>query len=175
MDDLYAFRQEVQEMTTADLMLVIEDQKELYSEEEFQILLDELHSRPDNALEIEEAEAERKAEEEERKAAEEERAARALALAKAHQEKLDALKRDGHEGYWEFKVVQVVDEKTGAVDPKLLEDTLNRLGLDGWRLKSAYSNEVGREEFSNGFNGMSTGTNATIDQNILIFERFKKI
>ena len=78
-------------------------------------------------------------------------------------------------GHWEYKVVTLVDEATGILDPAQLESTLNDLGNRGWHLKCAYANEIGRTMQSSGVAGTTTGTNATLDQNILIFERFVKL
>lgn len=61
------FLKEIKAMSASDLQLIIEDQRELYSEEEFQIILDELESRGENAIAIEEAEWDQKMEEEARK------------------------------------------------------------------------------------------------------------
>ena len=92
---------------------------------------------------------------------------------KAEQEKYQArinrLKATGRDGYYEYKVISLVDKK-GAVDTERLMNELNDLGLDGWRLQCAYTNEIGKDALSiAGF-----GINATADQNILIFERFVK-
>lgn len=92
---------------------------------------------------------------------------------KAEQEKYQArinhLKATGRDGYYEYKVISLVDKK-GAVDTERLMAELNDLGLDGWRLQCAYTNEMGKDALSiAGF-----GINATADQNILIFERFVK-
>ena len=78
-------------------------------------------------------------------------------------------------GYWEYKVISLADSDAGAIEPSGLELALNELGRNGWRLKCAYANEVGRNTQSSGAYGISTGTNATIDQNILVFERFVKM
>lgn len=51
-----------------------------------------------------------------------------------------------------------------------MAEQLNKLGREGWHLKCAYTNELGH----NTTPGFSGSTNATIDQNILIFERFIK-
>ncbi len=92
---------------------------------------------------------------------------------KAEQEKYQArinhLKATGRDGYYEYKVISIVDKK-GAVDTEKLMNELNNLGLDGWRLQCAYTNEMGKDALSiAGF-----GINSTADQNILIFERFVK-
>lgn len=78
-------------------------------------------------------------------------------------------------GYWEYKVVSLIDDNGGGISPAELESTMNSLGSYGWHLKVAYANELGRNSSSSGAYGVSSGTNATIDQNILIFERFVKV
>ena len=40
------FKKEAKELSTEDLLLILEDQVDLYSEEELKILRDELASRP---------------------------------------------------------------------------------------------------------------------------------
>lgn len=91
-----------------------------------------------------------------------------------HAASIEKLKRDGAEGYHQYKVISLVDEDGGYIDVKQLTANLNALGIEGWHLVAAYSNEVGRTSSSSGYGGISSGTNATIDQNILIFERFVK-
>ena len=106
-----------------------------------------------------EADAKRLAEEENRQKAEQEK----------YQARINHLKATGRDGYYEYKVISLVDKK-GAVDTERLMAELNDLGLDGWRLQCAYTNEMGKDALSiAGF-----GINATADQNILIFERFVK-
>ena len=89
--------------------------------------------------------------------------------------KIENLSNMGYEGYYEYKVVSLNDDNAGGINSSTVERNLNMLGLDGWRLRCAYTNEVGRNSTSGGLGGFSAGTNSTIDQNILIFERFVKI
>ena len=89
--------------------------------------------------------------------------------------KKEALRRSGYDGYWEYKVLNLPDAKNGSIDRSYLEDCLNAMGLDGWHLKCAFANELGQETTNIGINGMYDGKNTTIDQNILIFERFVKL
>ena len=106
-----------------------------------------------------EADARRLAEEQARQKAEQEK----------YQARINHLKNLGRDGYYEYKVISLVD-KRGAVDTEKLMAQLNDLGLDGWRLQCAYTNEMGKDSLSiAGF-----GINSTADQNILIFERFVK-
>ena len=110
----------------------------------------------------------RQKEEEERKREKEERKRR-------EQEATDNfLKENGHEGYYEYKVLSLRDESSGCIDINSIYTQLNKLGRQGWHLRCAFTNEIGKESSSSGIGGFSTGTNASIDQNILILERFIK-
>ena len=89
------------------------------------------------------------------------------------QENTDAfLKANGHEGFYEYQVLSIGDGTSGSLDISKLADQLNALGRDGWHLKCAYTNELGHNTTPG--NAFAAGTNATMDQHILIFERFIK-
>ena len=186
------FKKEVHSMATSDIMLILEDQLDLYNEEEIQILKSELASRPSNALEMEAKENEQRQEqflqrefqreydEQEQiriKNEEQQRKERE----KQYQTRLSKLKETGSEGYYEYKVISMLDESglfrknSGKVDTIAMTQTLNELGLDGWHLVTAYSNELGKNALSGGAGGAIFGVNSTVDENILIFERFVKI
>ena len=75
------------------------------------------------------------------------------------------------EGYYEYYVMSIVDDD-GRVNVDKLNQRLNRLGKENWRLKCATTNELGKNVSSGGFGGFSRGTNMTINETILIFERF---
>ncbi len=160
------FLKEVQAMSTADIMLILDDQTDLYSDEELAILKTELNSRPENAVELEFEEDERQRIELENKEA-------FLKEEKRKSLKIQKLRENGYDGYWEYKVVSLVDSDSG-VDWLEMQETLNELGMDGWHLISAYCNELGVNSRSVGFGGFTSGTNSTVDQNILIFERFNR-
>ena len=78
--------------------------------------------------------------------------------------RLDNLRRAGAHGYYQYRVIDLMDDSFGGIRQNTLEANLNQMGLDGWQLKCAYTNELGRNE--------NDGVNATVEQNILIFERF---
>ena len=84
---------------------------------------------------------------------------------------MDNLLNMGHDGYYEYKVVSLDDDNAGGIFPSTIENYLNALGLDGWHLRCAYTNELGKKETP----GLFSTINSTMDQNILIFERFVKI
>ena len=75
-------------------------------------------------------------------------------------------------GYWEYKILSLYDNSTGSLEIASLEGTINDLGKEGWHLRCAFTNELGHNSNSGGIMGLSVGTNATIDQNVLVFERF---
>ena len=187
------FKKEAKELSTEDLLLILEDQVDLYSEEELKILRDELASRPENALELEakererkeriEEEAARQAERErERKERIEEEAARQAERERqiqcqkqALENRINSLKSKGYEGYYEYTTLSLVDDDGGGLTTTQVTRLLNDYALDGWRLVSAYANELGHNSTRGGFGGFSTGTNSTVDQHILILERFIRI
>ncbi len=169
------FRKEVKEISTEDLLLIIEDQEDLYSKEEFKILKEELASRPNNAIELEAevAEQQERIRREEALLKEKERIAENKR--KRFEAKINALKDNGYDGYYEYTTISLNDNSDGRLSVDQVTRMLNEYALNGWRLVSAYANEIGRNTSSSGFGGYSSGTNSTIDQNILILERFIKI
>lgn len=76
------------------------------------------------------------------------------------------------EGYYEYDVLSVSDDEYGNLDKVGLKNYLNKMGKQGWRLKAVTSNELGKTARHVGIGGFGGGTNATIEETILIFERF---
>jgi hypothetical protein len=95
--------------------------------------------------------------------------------------RIENLKARNLEGYYEYKVISLLDigglfkSNSGRVDVEAMTQTLNELGIDGWHLATAYSNELGKNALSGGAGGILLGANSTVDENVLIFERFVKI
>ena len=169
------FKKEVKDLLTSDILLILEDQVDLYSEEELKILRDELASRPENALELEQEEDDRRAEIEAEAA---QRAAREQQIQRQKQileNKINSLRSKGYEGYYEYTTLSLIDNDGGELTPYQVTQLLNDYALDGWKLATAYTNELGHNSTSGGFGGISSGTNSTIDQHILILERFVRI
>lgn len=98
-----------------------------------------------------------------------------------HKTKMENLTNMGFDGYYEYKVLSLLDERglfrkdSGKADILTMTKVLNELGLEGWHLVTAYSNELGKNALSGGAGGAMFGVNSTVDENILIFERFVKI
>lgn len=95
--------------------------------------------------------------------------------------RIENLKAKNVEGYYEYKVISLLDVgglfkgNSGRVNTEAMTQTLNELGIDGWHLVTAYSNELGKNALSGGAGGVLLGVNSTVDENILIFERFVKL
>jgi hypothetical protein len=95
-----------------------------------------------------------------------------------HSVAVEALKKTGAEGYYQYKAISLMDvgglfrSNSGRVNTEAMTQTLNALGMEGWHLVTAYSNELGKNAMSGGAGGVLLGTNSTVDENILIFERF---
>ena len=72
---------------------------------------------------------------------------------------------------YEYDVVTITDKSTGAMDVVSLQNVLSERGKLGGRLVNSFTNEIGVNSSSISYAGYTSGTNATIDQTILIFER----
>ncbi len=185
MENLNEFVQEVKNMETTDIMLILEDQLDLYSEEEIEILRNELADRPSSAEKFEEFrniyksnrdEAERRANDE--KIAEEERERQrkhAEKQLKIKQDRINALKNKGEDCYYEYMSLTYIDNRNGCLDVNEMITQLNEYSLLGWRLKTSITNELGKNSNGVGVGGFSSSTNATIEETILILERKVKI
>ena len=72
---------------------------------------------------------------------------------------------------YEYIVVSVRDNSSGGTDITEIAKVLGKYSQEGWRLVNTFTNELGVNSSSVSFGGISAGTNATIDQTIMIFER----
>lgn len=79
--------------------------------------------------------------------------------------------KEFEEGYYEYEVITLQDED-GRVNATKLKQYLNNMGKNGWRLKCVTTNELGKESKALGIGGFGGAVNSTIDETILILERF---
>lgn len=77
--------------------------------------------------------------------------------------------------YYEYRTIRIRDKMNGQADIETIETTLNRMGYDGWRSVSTFTNEVGRQMMGVEIGSVAIGSNSTIDETILIFERAARI
>lgn len=168
-----AFKEEVSKMLTTDIMLILEDQLDLYSDEEIAVLKEELskRSRSDEDLRKEkeiiykemEAEIEREEAEECQRMVQKQK--------KELESRINFLRSQGYKEYYEYTALTICDDSNGTVDVTEMVEKMNELALNGWKLVTAFANEIGKNSFTGGFGGISSGTNSTVEQNILLFER----
>ncbi len=70
---------------------------------------------------------------------------------------------------FEYKTVVVNDNTDGTINGSELQKMLDLYATNGWRLHSAFTNELGKSIGPGG--PLKSNLNATLDQTILIFER----
>lgn len=75
---------------------------------------------------------------------------------------------------YEYAVESIRDNSDGSADTSLIGAIISKYASKGWRLHKTLVNEIGRESNSFGVGGVASGTNATIEQTILVFERMIK-
>ncbi len=68
-----------------------------------------------------------------------------------------------HNTYYEYNVAVVPNTGSGTVDRAKLQGVIEKHASNGWRLHTIYSNQIGKNAL--------VGLNATICEDILIFER----
>ena len=71
---------------------------------------------------------------------------------------------------YEYKVLSFIDASTGITDTADIEGQLNRLALEGWRVKCLCSNELGK----NALAVLGVGVNGTVDQTVIVLERDRR-
>ena len=71
---------------------------------------------------------------------------------------------------YEYDVVTVHDFQ-GRTDTNNLKKTLIRYSVQGWWLKTAFTNEIGSHMVGGAIVGVGVGSNNTSDEVVLIFER----
>ncbi len=71
----------------------------------------------------------------------------------------------------DYKVDSITDSRSGGTNYTALQSSLDWHSERGWKVKSIFTNELGRNSFSVSVSGHSSGTNSTIDQTIIIYER----
>ena len=75
---------------------------------------------------------------------------------------------------YEYDVDVVYDDINGSEDFPNLILSLTEHSTKGWRLKGIINNELGKNSESFHYKGFGSGTNSTIEQTVLIYERLLK-
>lgn len=72
---------------------------------------------------------------------------------------------------FEYKVIDISDSHSGKIETTRLQNIINEYAFAGWKLHTIFTNEIGKNALSIGYGGVKSGTNATIDQVVMVFER----
>lgn len=72
---------------------------------------------------------------------------------------------------YEYRTEIISDTKYGSFDKREIDRVLSNYANDGWKLHSILTNELGKNTSSSSFGGISVGTNSTVDEILLVFER----
>lgn len=75
---------------------------------------------------------------------------------------------------YEYTVESVQDLNTGATNVRGMIQIMHSYAKEGWRVKSIFTNEIAKSSFAAGVGNFSSGTNSTMDQVIIVFERKSK-
>ncbi|MDE7063695.1 MAG: DUF4177 domain-containing protein, partial [Lachnospiraceae bacterium] len=65
----------------------------------------------------------------------------------------------------------ISDSPSGKVEIGRLQNVIDEYAVAGWKLHTIFTNEIGKDSLSLGYGGVRSGTNATIDQVVMVFER----
>lgn len=124
---------------------------------------------------IEAKKAAARAKEVEARVKEEEAKARVEIEKRLMQEELEKAKKAKEFGEFEYKVITIPNADGGAVDAGKLQKILDAMSEAGWRLITVYSNELGKTSRTSSMSGFgtstTTGTNSTVCQDVMFFER----
>ena len=171
-------------ITEKDSMLaLIEEQQKGYrspeEREEERRREEEARLKAEQEEEARRLEEERQRQEQQRRIAQErqeelqriEEARRKQELKKRLEAQEEEQRRQALNPRYEYTTYFLYDSGSGSVSQEQLDDVLARHAARGWRLISVTTNELGKNSSTHGVGGFSSGTNATIDVMILIFER----
>ncbi len=85
-------------------------------------------------------------------------------------EKIEKHLKQQENAKYEYKVERIVD-KGGATNIGIMSLTINSHASQGWRVKTIFTNELGHNGAAVSVGGVSSGTNYTADEVVIVFER----
>lgn len=94
-----------------------------------------------------------------------------LCLLKEYQKLRKFITKNSFEQKYEYLVETIQDSHAGSTNIREMSRIINLYAGKGWRVKSIFSNEIGKNSFSTAVGVVSSGVNSTIDEIIIVFER----
>lgn len=73
--------------------------------------------------------------------------------------------------FYEYDYVVVPNLSDGSTDKERIKEIIFSHAIQGWRLITMYSNELGKNSLGVAIAGVGGGTNATMCEDIMVFER----
>lgn len=85
-------------------------------------------------------------------------------IAKIYNERLEQYKKNP---FYEYDYIVVSNKADGSTNKETIKDIIESHAMQGWRLVTMYSNEIGKNAVTVG----GVGGNVTICEDVLVFER----
>lgn len=89
-------------------------------------------------------------------------------IAKIYNARLEQIKKNP---YYEYDYVVVPNLSDGSTNKERIEEVINNHAMQGWRLVTMYSNELGKNSMGVAVGGVGGGTNTTMCEDVMVFER----
>lgn len=89
-------------------------------------------------------------------------------IAKLYNARLEQIKKNP---YYEYDYVVVPNKSDGSTDRERIQDIISSHAIQGWRLVTMYSNELGKNSMGVAVGGVGGGTNTTMCEDVMVFER----
>lgn len=89
-------------------------------------------------------------------------------IAKIYNARLEQIKKNP---YYEYDYVAVPNKSDGSTDKERIQEIIDSHAMQGWRLVTMYSNERGKNSIGVAVGGVGGGTNTTMCEDVMVFER----
>lgn len=89
-------------------------------------------------------------------------------IAKIYNERLEQYKRNS---FFEYDYIVVPNKSDGSTDQERITEIISSHAMQGWRLITMYSNELGKNSMGVAVAGVGGSTNTTMCEDIMVFER----
>lgn len=89
-------------------------------------------------------------------------------ISKIYNERQEQYKKNP---FYEYDYVVVPNKSDGSTDKEHIQEVITNHAMQGWRLVTMYSNELGKNSMGVAVAGVGGGTNTTMCEDIIIFER----
>ena len=89
-------------------------------------------------------------------------------IAKMYNARIEQYKKNP---FYEYDYIVVPNKSDGSTDQENIREIITSHAMQGWRLVTMYSNEIGKNTIGVSVAGVGGGTNATMCEDVLVFER----